>query len=136
VCNGTAVDNYAAYIYYQLFRLYVYTGKEVYYKMSEFIQQNTKSTMDWDGSLNYPYKSLVAEASTIYTFSYSAAKDIYGTQGIWLPWQSVANAEPIAKMMDTFGVADVLDLKNVSLEELRTTLYKYGVGGNEHRKFS
>ena len=71
ICGGTGVDNYAAYIYYQLFRLYVHTGKEVYYKMSEFIQQNTKSTMDWDGALGYPYKSLTPEASTIYSFGYA-----------------------------------------------------------------
>ena len=135
-CNGTAVDNYVAYIYYQLFRLYVLTGNEVYYKMSEFLQQNTKSTMDWDGALNYPYKSLVAEASTVYAFGYSAAVDGDGVQGMWLPWQSVANAEPIAKMYDTFGTADVKVLKNtVSLEQLRTMLGTYGVGGNAHRAF-
>ena len=136
VCGGTAVDNYVAYIYYQLFRLYIHTGKEVYYKMSEFIQQNTKSTMDWDGVLRYPYKSLIAEASTIYTFSYSAAKDQYGTQGIWLPWQSVANGEPVTKMIDTFNVCDVKALKDVPIIELRKVLDNYGVGGNEHRKFS
>jgi len=134
-CNGTAVDNYAAYIYYQLFRLYVHTGKDVYYKMSEFIQQNTKSTMDWDGALNYPYKSLVAEASTVYAFGYSAAVDGDGVQGMWLPWQSVANGEPIAKMLDTFNVMDVKDLKDVPIEELRAILKAYGVGGNPHRKF-
>lgn len=135
-CNGTAVDNYAAYIYYELFRLYVYTGEKVYYKMSEFIQQNTKSTMDWDGSFNYPYKSLVAEASTIYSFSYSAAVDQYGTQGIWLPWQSIANGEPIVKMLDTFNVSDVQNLKDVPLEQLKEVLENYGVGGKQHRKFN
>ena len=104
--------------------------------MSEFLQQNTKSTMDWDGALNYPYKSLVAEASTVYAFGYSAAVDGDGVQGMWLPWQSVANAEPIAKMYDTFGTADVKVLKNtMSLEQLRTMLGNYGVGGNAHRAF-
>ncbi len=134
-CNGTAVDNYAAYIYYQLFRLYVHTGKNVYYKMSEFIQQNTKSTMDWDGAFNYPYKSLVSEASTVYGFTFSAANDIYGNVGIWLPWQSIANGEPIAKMYDTFGVCDVKELKDMPIQELREILYEYGVGGNQHRVF-
>ena len=134
-CMGTSIDNYAAYIYYQLFRLYVHTGKEVYYKMAEFIQQNTKSTMDWDGVLGYAYKSLTPEASTIYAFGYASAKDDDGVMGVWLPWQSAANAEPIAKMMDTFGVADVRDLKNTSIEELRRILKAFGVGGNVHRKF-
>ena len=135
ICGGTGVDNYAAYIYYQLFRLYVHTGNDVYYKMSEFIQQNTKSTMDWDGALNYPYKSLTPEASTIYSFGYASAEDDNGVQGVWLPWQSVANAEPIAKMMDTFNVSDVKDLKKVPISELRQILSNFGVGGNPHRTF-
>ena len=136
ICGGTGVDNYAAYIYYQLFRLYVHTGKEVYYKMSEFIQQNTKSSMDWDGALKYPYKSLTPEASTIYAFGYSSAVDDNGVEGVWLPWQSAANAEPIAKMYDTFGTADVKTVKNSkSLAELRSILANYGVGGKAHKTF-
>ena len=58
-----------------------------------------------------------------------------GVQGMWLPWQSVANGEPIAKMLDTFNVMNVKDLKDVPIEELRAILYSYGVGGNQHRKF-
>ncbi len=134
-CKGTSVDNYAAYIYYQVAKLYIHTGKEVYYKMAEFIQQNTKSTMDWDGALNYAYKSLTPEASTIYSFGYASATDDYNVMGVWLPWQSAANAEPIAKMYDTFGFGDVKYLKNYSIEELREILYSYGVGGKAHRIF-
>ena len=134
-CKGTSVDNYAAYIYYQVFKVYIHTGKDVYFKMAEFIQQNTKSTMDWDGLLNYAYKSLTPEASTIYSFGYASATDDNNVMGVWLPWQSAANAEPIAKMYDAFGVGDVKLLKNVPIEELRAILKAYGVGGNPHRVF-
>ncbi len=135
-CNGTGVDNYIAYIYYELFRIYIITGEDVYLKQAEFIQQNTKSTMDWDGALDYPYKSLVAEASTIYSFGFRSAVDDDGVEGVWLPWASVANAEPIAKMYENFGQADVMEVvKGTSLERLREILEHIGVGGHEHTKY-
>lgn len=134
-CNGTSLDNYAAYIYYQLFRLYIYSGEKVYYDMAEFIQQNTKSTMDWDGKLNYSYKSLTPEASTIYSFGYHSATDDDDVMGVWLPWQSAANAEPIAKMYDTFNEADVKAFETTSIETLQEALAKFGVGGKAHRKY-
>ena len=134
-CNGTSLDNYAAYIYYQLFRLYIHSGEKVYYDMAEFIQQNTKSTMDWDGKLNYAYKSLTPEASTIYSFGYHSATDDDNVMGVWLPWQSAANAEPIAKMYDTFNEADVKAFEKTPITTLQETLAKFGVGGNAHRKY-
>lgn len=135
VCGGTGLDNYAAYIYYQLFRLYVYSGESVYLKMAEFIQQNTKSTMNYDNSLGYAYRSLVPEASTIYSFGFGSATDDEGVQGVWLPWSSAANAEPIAKMYDNFAEADVLFSKDISQEDLLEQLTNYGVGGKPHRVF-
>ena len=134
-CGGTGVDNYIAYIYYELFRIYIITGEREYLRQAEFIQQNTKSTMDWDGALGYPYKSLVAEATTIYTFGFNSAVDDEGVMGVWLPWASVANAEPIAKMYDNFGEADVAELWETSIESLRSQLEKIGVGGKAHRKY-
>ena len=91
--------------------------------------------MDWDGLLDYAYKSLTPEASTIYSFGYASATDDDNVMGVWLPWQSAANAEPIAKMYDTFGFGDVKLLKDKPIEELRAILKAYGVGGNPHRKF-
>ena len=131
--GGTSLDNYAAYFYYELFRLYVYSGKQVYFDMAEFIQQNTKSTMDWDGTLGYAYKSLTPEASTIYTFGFKSAEDDDGTMGVWLPWQSAANAEPIAKMYEAFGKGDVGEFRDTSITDLRTTLSDIGVGGHAHK---
>lgn len=134
-CSGTALDNYAAYMYYELFRIYIYTNDKVYLDMADFIQQDTKSTMDWDGMLNYPYKSLTPEASTIYSFGYASAKDDNDVMGVWLPWQSAANAEPIAKMYDIFNDADVHNFASYSHDELLNILENAGVGGKTHRVF-
>ena len=127
-CNsGSGVDNYIAYIYYELFRVYILTGEKTYLRQAEFIQQNTKSIMNWDGTLGYKYKSLVAEASSISGFNYGSASD-----GAWVTWSSVANAEPIAKMYNSFGRADVAYFKNVDIEILREQLNNVGCGGKSH----
>lgn len=120
--DATGVDNFAAVLYYHLFRLYVITGETCYYDQAEYIQQNTKSAMDWDGALGYPYKSLVPEATSITTFGFGSASDPDGVMGVWLPWQSVANAAPIIDMIDAFGTADVADLRRTDVEDLRDTL--------------
>ena len=129
-CNSTSADNYIAFIYYELFRIYILMGEYTYLKQAEFVQQNTKSIMNWDGALGYAYKSLVAEASTTAGFTFSSASD-----GAWVTWSSVANAEPIAKMYTNFGSADVMDYADVPLEELRQTLQQVGVGGYEHKYY-
>ena len=134
-CNVMGVDNFAAFAYYELFRTYILTGKRVYFEMAEFLQQNTKGAMDYDGIMDFPYPSLVAEATTICTFGFSSAKDGNGVEGVWLPWCSDANADPIARMYDHFGVADVGEFRNTSLEELRSSLNTFGIGGHAHRHF-
>lgn len=127
-CTSTSgVDNYASFIYYELFRIYVMTGEETYLKQAEFIQQNTKSIMNWDGSLGYKYKSLVAEASDISSFVYSSASD-----GAWVTWSSFANIDPISKMMTGFGSPDVMDFAETDILELRAALSDIGVGGHQH----
>ena len=125
--SGSGADNYIAYIYYELFRVYIITGKETYLKQAEFIQQNTKSIMNWDGTLGYKYKSLVPEASSISSFKYSSASN-----GAWVTWSSVANAEPIAKMYANFGHADVAYYKDMDINELRSMLDNIGAGGKTH----
>lgn len=127
---GSGVDNYASFIYYELFRIYIMTGNPTYLKQAEFIQQNTKSIMNWDGALNYKYKSLVAEASSISSFTYSSASD-----GAWVTWSSFANVDPISKMLTNFGHADVMYYADTELSELRTQLSNIGVGGKEHKAY-
>lgn len=124
----SAVDNMIAYLYYEMFKLYVWTGDEVYYDMSHFIQNNTKQTMDLDGKYGYSRKSFMIEATGIADLVFGTA----GGRGIWLPWISCANAEPISEMEDTFGAADVSAAKSLGESELRKRLTEYGAGGCRH----
>ena len=127
-CHYSAsADNYIAYIYHELFRIYIITGEKTYLRQAEFIQQNTKSILNWDGALGYKYKSLVAEATYIRDFSYGSATD-----GAWVTWSSVANAEPIAKMYNNYGHADVSYFENTDIEDLRNVLESVGCGGKTH----
>ncbi len=125
----SGADNFNAYIYYELFKLYVYTGDLFYYDSALFIQNNTKKTMNWNEQLGYKYKSLIAEATNFADFVFRSANN-----GVWLPWSSVANIEPIANMDQTFNETDVKELKGVSLNELRSMLDAYGVGGKPYQK--
>lgn len=121
-CNASSgVDNYIAFVYYELFRIYIHTGDPTYLRQAEFVQQNTKSIMDWDGELGYPYKSLVAEASSISGFSFGSVDN-----GCWVTWSSAANAEPITKMLRNFGCADVAAFRDTGLDVLRERLAKVG----------
>ena len=51
------------------------------------------------------------------------ATDGEGVMGVWLPWQSVANAAPICDMLLTFGKADVADFADIPVEELYQKLF-------------
>ena len=127
-CNHNGIDNYAAFIYYELFRTYILTGNEAYFREAEFIQQNTKGATDYANLWDYRYRSLIVEASTIATFGFD-------TINYWLPWCSDANADPIARMYDNFGVADVGAFRDTPIAELRSQLATFGVGGHAHRTF-
>lgn len=127
---NSGVDNYISFIYYQLFRIYIHTGEATYLRQAEFVQQNTKSIMDWDGSLDYPYRSLVAEASSVTTFTFGSADN-----GVWVTWSSAANAEPIAKMYTNFGNADVANYRDTDLSVLREHMETIGCGGKTHIVF-
>lgn len=117
----SGADNYSAYMYYDLFKLYVFTGKEGYLSAARFLQNNTKLSTDYDGTMGWKYRAIGPEASVVCDFSFS-------TVGVWLPWSGIANIEPITNMRVTFGNADIGAL-NMDLTALRKALDEYGVGG-------
>lgn len=117
----SSADNYAAYIYYELFNLYVLTEDNFFYQASHFIQNNTKLSNDYDGRMKFKYKALMPEATTIADFDFKSV-------GTWLPWSSIANVEPIVNMEKTYGKKDVTQVKD-DLTELQNKLEKYGIGG-------
>lgn len=118
----SGADNYAAYIYYELFNLYVLTGETFYKDTSYFIQNNTKLSNDYDGRMGFAYKALMPEATTVSDFDFKSV-------GTWLPWSSIANVEPIVNMEKTYGNNDVSKITD-DIDTLKTKLESYGVGGN------
>ena len=117
----SSADNYAAYIYYELFNLYVLSQDEFFYNASHFIQNNTKLSNDYDGRMSFKYKALMPEATTIADFDFKSV-------GTWLPWSSIANIEPIVNMEKTYGEKDVAKAKK-ELSQLKADLENYGIGG-------
>ena len=117
----SSADNYAAYIYYELFNLYVLSEDSFFYNASYFIQNNTKLSNDYDGRMNFKYKALMPEATTIADFDFKSV-------GTWLPWSSIANVEPITNMEKTYGTKDVSKTKD-DIKTLQTKLENYGIGG-------
>ena len=118
-------DNYNAFIYYELYKMYVLTGDEFYKTASEFIGTNTKRVLDMDGTKGYRYKTLTLEASTVADFNFSSVNSM-------LAWVGVANSEPINNFYQTFGCWNFSDLDGKPLEELRGMLDDYGFGGRDY----
>lgn len=121
----SAADNYSAFMYYEMFKLYVYTGNEFYLEAAKFLEINTKLSTDYDGSMGWKYSAIGPEATNVSDFD-------FGTVGVWLPWSGIANIKPIGYMEDTFGNADIPALGK-DIAALRKALDEYGVGGKLSR---
>ncbi len=119
--GGFAADNYAAVAYYAMYRLYLFTGDEFYYHCALLLEYNTKLACDYDGRMGYAYRAMCPEATSVANFQ-------YGGSNAWLPWCGVVNIEPILKTYKTFRSADLLKITK-SLDEQRTRLAAYGIGG-------
>lgn len=121
--GGNSTDTFAAALYYEFFKLYVYTGKEFYYDFAKLLQNNTKQFMCIDGSLPYGADGLVCEAQDIARQFYNYSVDCC------LLWCNITMIEPIASMEDTFGVATVEEAKEMGSEKLKSSLEAFGTGG-------
>lgn len=124
--GSSGVDSFSAYLYYEYFKLYVYTGNEFYYNLAELFQNNTKQFINIDGSLPYALDGLVDEAQTISNMFY--ASDVQAC----LAWCNVAMIDPIGSMEDTFGVKTIAEAVELGQDTLLMKLGNYGAGGN-HR---
>ena len=117
----SGADNYSASMYYEMFKLYIFTDNEFYLNAARLLQNNTKLSSDYNGEMGFKYRALGPEASNISDFN-------FGTVGVWLPWSGIVNIKPIGYMRDTFGNGDI-DKLNLNLPELRSALDSYGIGG-------
>lgn len=123
---GYGADSFISYMYYDFFKLYVWTGNEVFLKMADIAQNHTKRIMDIDGEYGYKYRSYMIEATNVSLFRFITAEET----GVWLPWITNANVEPMTNMLQTFGTFDIaVALKEYTTEELSSIIDGYGAGG-------
>lgn len=120
----SAVDNYAAFLSYELFKLYVWTEKEIYRDMALLLENNAKQTVDLNGDFGFASRSMMIEATTLADFTFHTAE----TRGVWLPWITCANIEPILNLYRTFGKPCIRELSQTPLGELQQQLQAYGAG--------
>lgn len=119
----SAADNYSAIMYYEFFKLYVWTGDIFYRDAALLLQQNTKLCCDYDGSVGYKYKCMAPEATVCADFAFKSVN-------VWLFWSDAANILPIAEMRSCFGNADINKLSS-DLSVLRNELNEYGFGSSK-----
>ena len=119
--NKCSADNYASYISYAVYKLYVMTGDEFYKNAAILVQNATKMSSDYDGRMGFRYRALCPEATRIADFSFNSV-------GTWLPWCTAAAIEPLVNMYETFGEMNIEDIES----DLATQKYQlaiYGDGG-------
>ncbi len=128
--GGGNADNFTAYVYYDMFCLYVLTGDSFYLNQAIFHQKATKLSSNYDGRMsNYMYKAMCPEATDVSFFRFTVTDPFKTSTGTWLPWSGAANVEPITNMKWCFKNTDVCSVKNTAISTLKTTLTSYGVGG-------
>lgn len=120
----SAVDSYISAMYYEMFKLYVWTEDETYRDMALFLEKNTKQTMNLDNRYGFVKESLMIEATNLATFQFHTAE----TRGVWLPWITAQNIEPILHMKRTFGDQSVEDFSAEHMEVLKQRLDAFGAG--------
>jgi len=124
IANGHfGADSWAANMYYEMFKLYAFTGKEFYLEAAKLLGFNTKQSSDYDGTMNWRYRALAPEATDISGFNFESYAG-----GHWVTWISIANMESTGYMEDTFGSGDIREL-DLEPETLRSQLDAYGIGG-------
>ena len=105
----SGADVFLAYGACDFYRLYLFTDDPHFLRIAELLLKNTKLTTDWSGALGYARRGLVEEAG-------SFALQTYRGVGVWLPWCTVAEIEPIARLQDRFGRVEIRDIERLPLE--------------------
>ena len=85
-----------SYNSFEYLRLYNITGDEYFLKIARLLEKNTKQTMDYDGSLGYPYHGLQREAIRCVTHRGDGV-------ALWLPWCTASALDPLFRMEDAYG---------------------------------
>lgn len=106
-------DVYMAACSYIFYRVYLITGDPHYLKYTKFLEKNTRTVVDVDGTYGYgrKRKGFVDEGSG--GFAYFTLMGTYA----WLPWCSYVMIDPLQRMEETFGCFSVADAEKLPLEE-------------------
>lgn len=117
----SSADNYIAYAFFALYRLYLESGNEFFKDAAILVENATKLCTDYDGRMGFKYPAMMPEATTISDFAFKSV-------GTWLPWSSIANIEPILQTKVAFGSYDIEGI-TLSSDEQLSALETYGMGG-------
>lgn len=102
-----AVDGFACYMWYDVFKCYQLTGCETYKKAAITLQNAVKLFTDYDGRKGWRYNCLMVEACAVTDFTY---KPTNKDGSLWLPWCAVAQINPITYTYLDFGVYQLEDV--------------------------
>ena len=65
-------------MFYEMYKLYIKTGNELYLHMAKLLQNNTKLNTDFDGRMNYKYRAFMPEATNVADLAFRSVS-------LWLP---------------------------------------------------
>jgi hypothetical protein len=117
----SGADNFSAFTHFEVYKMYLETGDSFYKAAALMLQNDTKLSNDYDGRMNFAYRAFCPEATAVADFTFK-------TVGVWLPWSTVANLDPLTQSLDVFGNKDLTKL-TTSFDEQKTQLNTYGCGG-------
>jgi hypothetical protein len=109
--GGSGVDNWITYEGANYYRLYLFTGDPHYLAVARHLTSTAYRTTQYPGhDLNYGRDGLVEEATTLADLTCTGV-------GTWLPWSTVAQLEPLARLEDIFGSMDIATIEQLPLAE-------------------
>jgi hypothetical protein len=85
-----------SYNSFEYLRLYELTSDPYFLSIARLLEKNTKQTMNYDGSLRYPWRGLQREAIRCVTHRGDGV-------ALWLPWCTAATLDPLFRMQDAYG---------------------------------
>jgi hypothetical protein len=107
----SGIDNWISYESANFYRLYLFTGDRHYLDIAKFLTSTSLRTTQYPGNnLGYAFDGLVEEAISLSDLFLS------GTN-VWLPWSTVAQVEPLARLEDIFGSADLNQIEALPLAQ-------------------
>lgn len=107
--GSSAVDTWLTYESVNFYRLYLFTGDAHYLAVAQHLTSTAYRTTQYPGhDLSYGRDGLVEEAITLADLTYTGV-------GTWLPWCTVAQLEPLARLDDIFGSMDIATIEQLPL---------------------